>query len=63
MCVRGDAVEGQSAGLMVYIHSYSLTGGGRSRDIGALLVVTDRVSVIRAEQLPGLFILSHEYGV
>ncbi|KAK6291516.1 hypothetical protein J4Q44_G00382820, partial [Coregonus suidteri] len=58
-CVRGDSVEGQSAGWPVQIHSYSVGAGGGDVYGSGLLIVTGRVTVVRAEQTPGLVITSN----
>ena len=58
-CVRGDSVEGQSASRTVHIHCYSVRDrGGEGGDGCSSLIVTDRVTFIRAEQTPGLIIVS-----
>ncbi|KAK6291264.1 hypothetical protein J4Q44_G00380300, partial [Coregonus suidteri] len=57
-CVRGDSVEGQSAGWPVQIHSYSVGAGGGDVYGSGLIIVTGRVTVVRAEQTPGLVIVS-----
>ena len=57
-CVRGDAVEGQSAGWPVQVHSYCAGAGGGDRYVSGLIIVSGRVTVRRAEQTPGLGIIS-----
>uniref|UniRef100_G3PB51 Uncharacterized protein n=1 Tax=Gasterosteus aculeatus TaxID=69293 RepID=G3PB51_GASAC len=58
-CVRGDSVEGQRASRTVHIHCYSTRGGGGGGgDVCYCLIVTDRVTFIRAVQNPGLIIVS-----
>uniref|UniRef100_G3NAL7 Uncharacterized protein n=1 Tax=Gasterosteus aculeatus TaxID=69293 RepID=G3NAL7_GASAC len=60
-CVRGDSVEGQRASRTVHIHCYSTRGGGGGGgggDACYCLIVTDRVTSIRADQTPGLIIVS-----
>lgn len=57
-CVRGDAVEGQSACWPVQVHSYSLGAGGGDRYGSAFIIVSGIVTVRRAEQSPGLVIIS-----
>uniref|UniRef100_G3PB47 Uncharacterized protein n=1 Tax=Gasterosteus aculeatus TaxID=69293 RepID=G3PB47_GASAC len=59
-CVRGDSVEGQRASRTVHIHCYSTRGGGGGGggDGCSCLIVTDRVTFIRASQTPGLIIVS-----
>ena len=57
-CVRGDCVEGQSAGRPVQIHSYSVGAGGGGRYGSFLLIVPDRVTVTITLQTPGLVIVS-----
>src|SRR4029434_539775 len=57
-CVRGDAVEGQSAGRPVQVHSYSSGEGGRGTYVSGLIIVASRVITRRAVQTPGLVIMS-----
>ncbi|KAK6291402.1 hypothetical protein J4Q44_G00381680 [Coregonus suidteri] len=57
-CVRGDSVEGQSAGWPVQIHSYSVGAGGGDVYGSVLIIVPGRVTVVRADQTPGLVIVS-----
>src|SRR4029434_9719796 len=57
-CVRGDAVERQSAGRPVQVHSYCAGGGGGGRYVSVFIIVSGRVTVRRAEQIPGLVIMS-----
>src|SRR4029434_6491115 len=57
-CVRGDAVEGQSAGWPVQVHSYSSGAGGGDRYDSVFIIVPGRVTVRRAFQTPGLVITS-----
>ena len=57
-CVRGDCVEGQSAGRPVQIHSYSAGARGEGRYGSALIVVPGRVSVTNTLQTPGHVIVS-----
>src|SRR4029434_4751733 len=57
-CVRGDAVEGQSAGRPVQVHSYCAGAGGGVRYVSAYIIVPDIVTVRRAVQTPGLVIIS-----
>ena len=57
-CVRGDAVEGQSACWPVQVHSYSSGAGGGGRYDSVFIIVPGRVTVRRAEQTPGLGIIS-----
>ena len=53
-----DSVEGQSASRTVHIHCYSTRGGGGGvRDL-SFLIVTDSVSLVRAEQTPRLIVPS-----
>ena len=57
-CFRGDAVEGQSAGWPVQVHSYS-AGAGRGGTYGTLIIIVPgRVTVTTAFQTPGLVIAS-----
>ena len=58
-CVRGDSVEGQSASRTVHIHCCSVRdrGGGGGGECSSV-VVTYRVTSIRAAQTPGLIIVS-----
>ncbi|KAK6291488.1 hypothetical protein J4Q44_G00382540 [Coregonus suidteri] len=58
-CVRGDSVEGQSAGWPVQIHSYSVGSGGGDVYGSGLIIVPGSVTVVRAEQTPGLVIVSN----
>ena len=44
-CVRGDAVEGQSACWPVQVHSYSAGAGGGGRYGSPLIIVIGRVTV------------------
>uniref|UniRef100_G3NAL6 Uncharacterized protein n=1 Tax=Gasterosteus aculeatus TaxID=69293 RepID=G3NAL6_GASAC len=59
-CVRGDSVEGQRASRKVHIHCYSTRGGGGGggADVCFCLIVTDSITFIRADQTPGLIIVS-----
>ena len=57
-CVRGDAVEGQSAGRPVQVHSYSSGAGGGVRYGSVFIIVPGRVTVRKALQTPGLVITS-----
>ena len=59
-CVRGDAVEGQSACWPVQVHSYSARAGGGGRYGSPLIIVPGRVTVTRAFQTPGLVITSKQ---
>ena len=56
-CVRGDAVEGQSACWPVQVHSYSPGAGGGGGYGSAFIIVPGRVNVIKL-QTPGLVIMS-----
>ena len=58
LCVRGDCVEGQSAGRPVQIHSYSVGAVGGVMYVSSLLIVPGRVTVIITLQIPGLVIVS-----
>ena len=55
-CVRGDAVEGQSACRPVQVHSYSSGAGGRY--VSHVLIVPGKVSVTTAIHTPGFVIIS-----
>ena len=53
--VRGDTVEGQSASRTVRIHCYFTRGGGEDL---SFFIVTDSVSLMRAEKTPWLIVPS-----
>ena len=57
-CVRGGSIEGQSAGWPVQIHSYSVGAGGVDVYGSVIIIVTGNVTVVIAEQTPGLVIKS-----
>ena len=59
-CARGDAVEGQSAGRPVQVHSYSPGAGGGGRYVSVFIIVSGRVTIRRALQTPGLVITSKQ---
>ena len=57
-CVRGGSIEGQSSSWPVQIHSYYVGAGGADVYGSEIIIVTCRVTVVRAEQTPGLVIVS-----
>ena len=59
-CVR-DAIKGQRAGIKVQIHSYS--GGVGGSYCSFIVIVPGSVTGTRAEQTPGLVIVSKATGI
>ena len=57
-CVRGDSVEGQSAGWPVQIHSYSVGAGGGDVYDSEIVIMPGSITVVIAEQTPGPVIVS-----
>ncbi|KAG5853651.1 hypothetical protein ANANG_G00028250 [Anguilla anguilla] len=61
-CVRGDAVEGQSASRPVQIHPYSAEWGWGGSYVSGCLFVYGRAFLFRAVQTPGLVVVSKRTG-
>lgn len=57
-CVRGHSVEGHNATSTVQIHCYSVRRGGCMS-----VIVADRITIPRADQPPGLIIVSNPWVV
>lgn len=70
-CVRWDSIKGQNPSRIVHIHCYSVGdieggegGGGRGEEDGCFFgIVPHRITLIRAEQTPGLMIPSKPTSV